>query len=143
MLQRQGWHLTQNLSSYWFNSASVKQKVRKNIVMECNAMPGERMCAEYTLQEEPAATQPKFSRISTRALGICYHAIQLIITSLVLCILITFVLYMKESLVPIVQDAHKLVDKTNAVFYLLYEYLCVKTQLITVEDCSSLRITLT
>jgi len=64
-------------------------------------------------------------------------------TALTLAILVTLILYMKQTFVPIVKDAHQLVAKTNAVFYLLYEYLCVKTQLISIDDCSSLRVTLT
>jgi len=47
--------------------------------------------------------------------------------------------YLKTSVAPVITNVHEIIRKADVVFNLLYEYLCVRTQLVSVDDCITLK----
>jgi hypothetical protein len=47
--------------------------------------------------------------------------------------------FMQTKILPVVSNVTTIIDKADAVFHLLYAYLCDKTHLISAEDCLKLK----
>lgn len=47
--------------------------------------------------------------------------------------------FMQTRILPVVSNVTTIINKADAVFHLLYTYLCDKTHLISAEDCQRLR----
>ena len=44
------------------------------------------------------------------------------------------------KVIPVVTHVTTVITRANVVFRLFYDYMCIKTQMLTVEDCALLRL---